>query len=160
MRKQLIVVAVLILSGCGGAGATKPQVVRGPGFSFEAPREWKVTRTKLRVTAAQGSTTVQVATFPLLKPYTPALFDRVTKELDARMGEVARQVHGQITSMKNVTAGGIRSHSYDVRVDGHVDEYTFVLRGLSELQLLCRRDASGSDHPCKRLIAGLALQAA
>jgi hypothetical protein len=156
-RKQVIVVAVLILTGCGGPGAPKVQRVRGPGFSFEAPAGWKVERTQRQVSAAHGSGLVQVSTFPLLKPYSAALFDRVEKELVARMGQIAQQVHGTVSATKTVTAGGIRSHSYDVQVGGDVDEYTFVLRGLHELQLLCRRNASASDAPCKQLIASLEL---
>jgi hypothetical protein len=75
------------------------------------------------------------------------------------MGQVAQQVHGTVSGTRAVTAGGIRSHSYDVQVGNHVDEYTFVLRGLHELQLLCRRTASGSDSACKRLIASFKLNA-
>ncbi len=156
-RKQSIIVAALILTGCGAAGVAKSQRVSGPGFSFEAPAGWSVTHTRRQVSAGEGSRLVQVSTFPLVKPYSAALFDRVASELATRIGQVALQVHGSVSSTRTVTAGGIRSHSYDVRVGGHVDEYTFVLRGLREWQLLCRRDSSGSDAPCKRLIAGLVL---
>jgi hypothetical protein len=159
VRKQSIVVAALILAGCGGSGAPKSQRVSGPGFSFEAPAGWKVERAVGRVSATRGSEVVQVATFPLLRPYSTALFARVAKELTARMGQVAQQVHGKVSGTRAVTAGGIRSHSYDVQVGNHVDEYTFVLRGLHELQLLCRRTASGSDSACKRLIASFKLNA-
>jgi hypothetical protein len=157
-RKQALVVAALILTGCGGSSTPKTQVVSGPGFHFEAPAGWTVARAPQKVSATHGSDFVQVATFPLLKPYSPALFGRVAKELTARMGQVAQQVHGTISSTKTVTAGGIRSHSYDVDDGDHVDEYTFVLRGLHEVQLLCRRSSSSSDSACKRLIAGLVLQ--
>jgi hypothetical protein len=156
-RKQALALAVLILTGCGGSSTPKAQVVTTPGFRFEAPAGWKVARSPRKVSAAHGSELVQVATFALQKPYSAALFGRVAKELSARMSEVAQQVHGTVSSTKTVTAGGIRSHSYDVDVGDHVDEYTFVLRGLHEVQLLCRRDASSSGSACKQLIAGLVL---
>jgi hypothetical protein len=70
------------------------------------------------------------------------------------MGQVASQVHGTVSRTQTVTAGGIRSHSYEVHVDGHVEEYTFVLRGLHEVQLLCRRNTSSADTACKQLISG------
>jgi len=45
-----------------------------------------------------------------------------------------------------------------VQVGDHVEEYTFVLRGMREVQLLCRRSASSSDAVCKQLIAGFELR--
>ncbi len=156
----MIVAAVLILAGCGGSGAANAQFVSGPGFRFTAPGGWKIVRAQRQVSATHGSDLVQVATFPLLKPYSAALFQPVAKELTARMSQVAQQSHGSVSGTSTVTAGGIRSHSYTVRVGDHVDEYTFVLRGLREVQLLCRRDAKSSDAACKQLIDGLVLKPA
>jgi hypothetical protein len=156
-RKLTMIVALVILAGCGGSGATKAQLVRGPGYRFEAPAGWKVERTQRQVSATHGSERVQVATFSLLKPYAPTLYDRVAKELAARMAQVARHVHGTVSGSRDVVAGGIRSHSYEVQVADHVEEYTFVLRGLREVQLLCRLRSSSPDEPCKRLISGFAL---
>ena len=51
-----------------------------------------------------------------------------------------------------VSAGGIKSHVYDMKVGDHIDAYTFVLRGDREYQLLCRRKSSASDAFCKHLI--------
>jgi hypothetical protein len=151
--------AVLILAGCGGSSEPKAQLVRGPGFRFEAPAGWKVERTERQVSATHESERVQVATFPLLKPYRTALYDLVAKELKARMAQVATQVHGTIAGTKTVMAGGIRSHSYEVQVGDNVEEYTFVLRGMREVQLLCRRKAASSETPCKRLISEFELDA-
>jgi hypothetical protein len=158
VRKLAIIVALAILAGCGGSSAPKAQLVQGPGFRFEAPAGWKVVREKRQVSATHGSERVQVATFPLLKPYSDALFEPVARELTARMAQVARQVHGTVSGTKTVTAGGIRSHSYEVQAGDHVEEYTFVLRGMREVQLLCRRTASSSDAACKQLISGFELR--
>jgi hypothetical protein len=156
-RKQTLLLATLILAGCGGSSAPKAQIVAGPGFRFAAPAGWKVERTPRQVSATHESELVRVATFSLLKPYSSALFDRVARELSARMNEVAKQVKGTVSAGRTVTAGGIRSHSYDVQVGDHVDQYTFVLRGMREYQLLCRRASSGSDAACKQLIASFAV---
>lgn len=102
--------------------------------------------------ASQDSELVQVATFPLVKPYRAALFGRVAGELRSRMQQVAQQSGGSVTGDTTVTAAGIRSHAYDVAVGDHVDEYTFVLRGKREYLLLCRRKASSSGDACDQLV--------
>ena len=125
----------------------------GPGFSFEAPGGWQVVRSGQRVSAGSGSSLVQVARFRLLKPYSAALFDRVEKELRVRMAAVAAQTSGRLAGSRVVTAGGVRSHSYDVEAGGRVDQYTFVLRGMREYQLLCRRSSSDDDANCRLLLS-------
>ena len=95
---------------------------------------------------------MQVAAFPLLKPYTAALFARVEQELSPRMRQIAQQTGGTVSG---------RDHRHRRRDPGplvrgegrrRVDEYTFVLRGMREFQLLCRRQASSSDDACKQLL--------
>ena len=93
-----------------------------------------------------------MAAFPLLKPYSAALFTRVEKELASRMRQIAQQTGGTVSGATTVTAGGIRAHSYEVKAGGTTDEYTFVLRGLREFQLLCRREASSKDDACAQLL--------
>lgn len=150
--------AVTILAGCGGSGGGKPtQHVAGPGFSFDAPGGWRIARSGGRVSAGSGVELVQVATFRLLKPYSAALFTRVAAELHARMAAVAGQTGGRLAGSEVVTAGGIRSHSFRVEASERVDEYTFVLRGRREYQLLCRRTASHGDDVCRRLIQSFAI---
>jgi len=127
------------------------QSVSGPGFSFQAPAGWKVERARSRVSATHGSELVQVATFPLLKPYDATLFDRVARELRARMGQIAGQTNGRLTGERTVRADGIRSHAYDVTVGDQVDEYTFVLAGKREYLLLCRRSSARQADACVHL---------
>lgn len=153
-RKQTLLLSVLILAGCGGSSAPKAQVIAGTGFRFEAPAGWTVDRTSRQVSATHDSELVQVATFPLVKPYRPSLFGRVAAELADRMDEVAKQVSGTVSASRTVVVAGIRSHSYEVRVGGDVDQYTFVLRGLREYLLLCRRHSSSSAAACEQLITG------
>lgn len=132
------------------------QVVAGSGFQFEAPASWPVTHGRGRVVAGSGPELVQVATFTLLRPYSRSLFGRVSNELRTRMAAVAVQTGGRLAGSETVKAGGIPSHSYRVEGKDRVDQYTFVLRGRHEYQLLCRRSASSDDAVCRKLIATFA----
>jgi hypothetical protein len=147
-----LLLGLLILAGCGGSPHAQPQVVRGRGFSFNAPAGWKVTGTR----AQHDSQLVQVATFPLLHRYDDSLFERVKQELDARMQAVAKQAGGSVTGSRTVTVDGGRAHSYQVTSGKDLLEYTFVLRGLREFELLCRRPSSASDDACKLLLTSFA----
>jgi len=151
-RKQVLCLAALILAGCGGAARQKGELVRGNGFSFEVPSGWHVVAGGARTSASHGPELVQVSTFPLQKPYSDALFDAVSKELSTRMHDLARQEGGTASESGTVTAGGVRSHSYRVTAGSYVDEYTFVLRGKREYQLLCRRNTSSGESFCNGLI--------
>ena len=130
--------------------------VRGDGFSFNAPGGWKVTTSAHTATATRDSEIVQVTNFPLIRTYTDALFAKVKRELDVRMAAVARAAGGSVTGSHTVTAGGVRSHSYEVAAGEDVLEYTFVLRGKREFELLCRRPSSKSDDACRALISSFA----
>jgi hypothetical protein len=155
---SVLLMTAVILAGCGGSGAVQqpPQSLSGPGFRFEAPAGWTVGRSKNRITASHGSELVQVASFPLLKPYSDALFTRVEQELGARMRQIAAQTGGTVSGPTTVRADGIRAHSYEVKAGATADEYTFVLRGMREFQLLCRA-ASSSDSACKQLLSSFTI---
>jgi hypothetical protein len=144
-----------ILAGCGGSSspAVRSERVSGPGFSFRAPAGWKIGRSPGRVWAARGSELVQVASFPLARRYTSDLFTKVEVELGARMRQVASENGGTLSGPETVTAAGIRSHAYSVTAADRVDEYTFVLRGRREYQLLCRKTGSAGDGACATLLA-------
>lgn len=151
-----MILAGFSVAGCGGshtaAQAGDWQTVGGRGFRFEAPSGWKVERAARRVTATHDSELVQVATFPLLKPYDARLFTRVAVELRSRMREIAGQTKGRLSGERTVTADGVRSHAYDVTVGDHVDEYTFLLNGKREYLLLCRRRSGDRAAACSRLV--------
>src|SRR5690242_785028 len=153
-RLPALFLAASILTGCGGSSAAKApdQTVSGPGFTFRAPAGWQLTVDKRRATASHDDQPLQVAAFPLLKPYSDALFSKVALELRARMRQLAGQTGGVVSGSSTVTAGGIRSHSYEVAAGDHVDQYTFVLRGMREFQLLCRRKSSSEADACRQLI--------
>jgi len=153
------VLAATILAGCGGSSADKPpQRLSGPGFSFSAPSGWSIDRSGTRVSASSGSELVQVAKFRLLRPYSAPLFAKVAKELDVRMAAVAKQTSGKLAGSSVVRAGGVRSHSYRVATGDRVDEYTFVLQGMREYQLLCRRSASHDDRNCRLLVSSFRIR--
>ena len=152
---------MLILSACGGSAEPKAQsawqTVRGPGFSFEAPKGWKVATATKRTTATHGADLVQVAAYPLVKPYTDALFGKVEVELRARMDDLARQNGEQVRAAKTVTANGARAHMFELGDGDHVDEYTFVLQGKREYLLLCRRPDGKQTDYCARLLTSFAV---
>jgi hypothetical protein len=154
--KQALLLAALILSGCGGSGAPKVQWQRvaAAGYHFRAPQGWQVTGAGDRTTAKDGHAFVQVATFPLVHAYSDGLFDKVRSELDIRMADVARQSGGDVTEHRVVTVDGGRAHSYEVRVGKRTDRYTFVLRGKREFLLLCSADAAVCDELAASFAAG------
>jgi hypothetical protein len=156
--KQAWLLVILALAGCGGTKVPpeRPVHVVGAGFSFDAPSGWQVEAKGARAAATHDSELVQVATFRLQKPYRPALFARVARELSARMADVAEQSGGEVSGRTTVEAAGIKSHVYRVTVGDHVDEYTFVLRGRREYQLLCRRKADGGGDACRTLVTSFA----
>ena len=152
--KPTLLLAALILAGCGGSSEPKvhSQVVQGRGFSFNAPVGWHIQHSIRGSAASQGSELVQVSTFPLVRAYTAPLFARVAHELELRMKTIAHETGGTLIGMHTVTAGGVKSHRFDVKVDDHVDQYTFVLIGKREYQLLCRFRTSSSDAFCSELL--------
>jgi hypothetical protein len=140
--------AVVILAGCGGGGQSKAQwqTVERQGVRFRAPAAWKVTVTNGRTTARDGASFVQIATFPLVHPYTVALFRKVQSELAIRMAEVAKQDGGKVSGHSVVTVDGARSHSYEVALGDRTDRYTFLLRGKREFLLVCSAEAAVCDE--------------
>jgi hypothetical protein len=139
---------VVILAGCGGSGHSNRQwqAVSRQGVHFRAPAGWKVTVANGRTTARDGTSFVQVATFPLVHPYTAALFTKVQPELALRMAEVAKQGGGTVNGHGVVTVDGVKSHSYQVAMGDRTDRYTFFLRGRREFLLVCSADAAVCDE--------------
>jgi hypothetical protein len=154
-RKQALLLATVILAGCGGSSAPKQQwrVVGLASYRFQVPAGWKATVGKDRYAARHGADLVQAQSFPLARVYRPALFDKVEIELAARMAQVAKQTGGTVSGSRTVTPGGIKAHAYDVKVGSRTDTYTFVLRGKRELQLLCSADAGVCSHLITSFVA-------
>ena len=116
------------------------------GVHFRAPADWKVTVANGRTTAKDGASFVQVATFPLVHPYTASLFTKVQSELALRMAEVAKQGGGTLRGHSVVIVDGDKSHSYEVALGDRTDRYTFLLRGKREFLLVCSADAAVCDE--------------
>jgi hypothetical protein len=146
----------VILAGCGGGGGDggDTRIVRGDGFRFEAPADWKVTG----AAATHGSVDrVEVMTFRLVKPYRPELFDAAARELDGVAVRLAEQLHGKVAARSTVTAAGGKARSYRIDYDGKSTHVTFVLGGRREYQLLCRRPSDGDDAACRLLVRSFRL---
>ena len=101
-----------------------------------------------------GSRFVQVATFPLARRYTPALFERVQSELRVRMEAVAHASKGTVSGHRVVTVDGTRSHAYDVKVGDRTDSYTFLLRDKREYLLVCSADSVVCDELAASFVVG------
>jgi hypothetical protein len=146
--KQALFLAVVILAGCSGSGQSNRQwqTVSRQGVHFRAPADWTVTVANSRTTARGGASFVQVATFPLVHPYTTALFRKVQSELALRMAEVAKQDGGTVSGHSVVIVDGAKSHSYEVALGDRTDRYTFFLRGKREFLLVCSADAAVCDE--------------
>lgn len=149
--------ATAVLAGCGGAGSAETQVVHGRGFTFEAPADWGLVRTP-RAIGAQGNAVelVQVTRLPLARAYSAKLFERVVPELDGAARAVAAEVGATVAS-RTVDVLGEPVRQYDLTFEGKFEQLTFVLRGKSNYQLLCRREADGDNAPCETLVESFGL---
>jgi len=143
-RAVLPLAVLFILSACGSSKSqtAEPTVgVRGTGFTFEVPAGWKVSTPKDAVVARHGTAMVSVTRFPLLKPYDPAKFAAVAKELDRVAAQLAKQAGGSLDAKETATVAGrkVRAYRYGANRIG------FVLDGRREYQLFCRQAADACD---------------
>jgi sugar phosphate isomerase/epimerase len=138
-------------------------VIAGNGLRFAAPGNWHVRRQGNEVSAAPKPTAselVSVSRFPLLKPYTPALFAAATKELDKSAADLAKQLGGSVVKSSTGRVAGQRVRRYVLVYPQRKGEsgksfsarITYVLRDRTEYELFCRWDGTGSapDY-CTRL---------
>lgn len=111
-----------------------------------------------RAIGAQGGAVelVQVTRLPLARAYSPALFDRVVPELDRAAGALAAEVGGKVAS-RTIEVLDERVRQYDLTFEGKLEQLTFVLRGKTNYQLLCRRDEDGDHAPCELLVRAFAI---
>ena len=164
---------VVLLAGCGGegGGGTTTSVpagkrVLGDGFSFSAPDSWRVSHASTTATirpGGEGPTLASVTTLRLRRPYDPALFAKVERELDRVTNTLAGKLGGKVIARHTVVVAGIRSRQYDLAYEkdgtGLVDRITFVLRGKSEYYVLCRWPADeGEPDACELLQSSFAVR--
>jgi hypothetical protein len=158
---------VAALAGCGGGGGAesttteaKGQRVVGPGFTFSAPDSWQVSRQPRAVVIKPDGdepTLASVTALTLRSKYMPALFAKVSKELDAVTNALAGKLDGKVIARRNVVTSGIRARQYDLAYEkdgeGLIDRITFVLRGENEYYVLCRWPADqGEPGACGLLL--------
>ena len=81
----------------------------------------------------------------------------MTKELDTVAGRLATRLHGKLVSSKTVDVDGDKVRQYRIAYSSGGQDYqqliTFVLRGKTEYQLLCRWAQSEQEpDACARLV--------
>jgi len=131
--------------------------VHGPGYRFEAPASWAPGRKGSTVSASRGVGLVSVTHFTLEKPYRVARFPSVTRELDSVAAGLAKQSSGRIVARTTTRIAGRRTRYYRIEIGDKIEETAFVLTGLDEYQLLCRRSSATSDATCAQLFSTFAL---
>ncbi len=149
----LALTVAIIVAGCGNSAKPQAQIVAGTGFRFAAPVGWTVEKGLTAVSATEGDQFVRVLVFPVARLYTPRLFAELGTELKLRMTTLAKKTGGTVEGTGVATADGIKSHVWRVKTGDSLDEYTFVLRGRREYQLLCRRPSGGSASACLQLVS-------
>jgi hypothetical protein len=160
VARALVPVALLfILAACGGGARTQvasTRVLHGHGFSFSVPKTWRSTVSGREATAAKGGVAVSVQRFLLTKPYRPAEFAAVTKELDRTAAELASQARTPLVLRETTTVAGRRIRAYrygTIRIG-------FVLVDKLEYQLLCRfgKGDRDRDGACAMLFSSFSLR--
>jgi hypothetical protein len=160
-----IVIAAAV-AGCGGGKVSQlapTRLVEGPGFSFRAPADWKVTASPRVAAAAQGEALVSVTVFPLLRPYRPALWQGARRELDGVAAKLAARQGGRVEEADSVRLAGLPGRRYEIRYLRQGERFRqrviFLLRGRRELQLLCRwREDEGEPPACALLAESFRLR--
>lgn len=95
--------------------------------------------------------------FTLEKPYRVARFPAVTRELNSVAAGLAKQSAGKLVARTTTRVAGRRTRYYRIEIGKKIEETAFVLQGLDEYQLLCRRSSSTSDATCAQLFSTFAL---
>lgn len=148
---------MLLVAGCGGGGGPKVQAVRGPGYAFQAPAGWHVTRKGQEVQVSGGTDLISVTRYALLRRFRSALWQKVVPELDRAADGVARQQHGRVGDRRTTTIAGLQARSYDIAYEREgqalVERIAFVLKGKAEYLLLCRYERGGDTRACAGLDA-------
>lgn len=109
------------------------------------------------MSARHGDQLVVVTVFPLARPYSPALFDKVQPEIERVATSLKEQLHASLTG-RTLDVAGERAWQYDLVYGDVVAQVTFVLRGEREYQLYCRRAKSEAAAPCERLVSSFRLR--
>jgi hypothetical protein len=133
-RKRLVLLLVVAVAGCGGGDEGEDiQTVTGSGYAFQAPGDWEVVRAGRTVTASDGDDAVSVTLFSLDRPFRPALWRQVRRELDRVTGELARRLGATVDQRRDRRVGGRPARVY--RLSGASDgtsRLAFVLDGRRE----------------------------
>jgi adenine C2-methylase RlmN of 23S rRNA A2503 and tRNA A37 len=74
------------------------------------------------------------------------------KELDGVAARLAHQLKGKVSSRRTLEVNGLDARGYAIDHNGLIEEFTFVLRGRQEYELVCRRTRGADDTACRELV--------
>jgi hypothetical protein len=153
-RKLCAILLAGALAGCGGSAAREPSSKRvlGALAAVRVPADWKLTRKTVRSIQAEGDgSLVSVTVFPLATPFRSELWQRVVRQIDRSVRQLAGREHAELKRSETITIDGRKARAYDLeRPDGTKERIAFVLTGRREYQLYCRGDDADA---CKQLFA-------
>ena len=66
---------------------------------------------------------------------------------------LAQQLKGKVSSRRTLEVNGLDARGYAIDHEGLTEEFTFVLRGQREYELLCRRAVGTDAAACRELVA-------
>lgn len=106
------------------------------------------------MTASNGPVDrVQVNEFRLVHPYVHGKQAAAAKELDGVAARLAQQLNGKVMSRRTLEVNGLDGRAYGIVHGALAEEFTFVLRGQHEYELVCRRAVGADATACRELVA-------
>ena len=104
-----------------------------------------------------------MTTFRLTKPFRPALWEQVVRELDVTAARLAREIDGEVEQAETIRVARRRARQYDLVGKTRGDDpekleerLVFLFRGRREYQLLCFRTGEVREA-CELLVSSFRL---
>jgi hypothetical protein len=150
-----VLLLVLALPACGGSGPKSPgtQLVRGSGYSFEAPADWAVSRARDVVRATKEQALISVTVFPRVRAVKGIAWDVLVREMDRAARSVAAQEGAELAKSETVSIDSHRARAYSLERGDVEERLAFLIAGRRQYQLFCQN----ADDACDRLLESFSL---
>ena len=136
------------LPACGGSGPNAPagRLIRGSGYSFEAPTDWVVSRARNVVSARHERALISVTVFPRVRGVSGVAWDVLAREMDRAARSVAVQEGAKLAKSETVTIGSQRARAYTLEHGDVEQRLAFLVTGRRQYQLFCQNAADACDR--------------